>query len=55
MKKKVKIKIFNDEKEFEINIRDQDFVNIVIKNPSTVYKNKKAYTRKIKHKNRGEY
>lgn len=48
---KLKIKFLKDTtKEFEINKRDDQFINIVNKNKSSIHKNKKKYSRKIKHK-----
>ena len=52
MKKKVKIKFLDEEKEFEIKERDKEFINIVNQNKHYIYKNKKLYTRKLKHKNK---
>ena len=51
MKKKVTIKFLDDTpKEFEVKIRDTEYLNIVNKNKSNVIKNKKQYTRKQKHR-----
>lgn len=51
MKKKVIIKFLDDKpKEFEVKIRDTEYLNIVNKNKSNVIKNKKQYTRKQKHR-----
>lgn len=51
MKKKIKISDFNGkEKEFEINVRNEQHFQIQLKNPSRIFKNKKKYSRKIKHK-----
>lgn len=48
---KLKIKFLKDSiKEFEINKRDDEFINIINKNKNSIHKNKKKYTRKIKHK-----
>lgn len=48
---KVKIKFLKEPiKEFEINKRDDEFINIINKNKSSIHKNKKKYNRKIKHK-----
>ena len=51
MKKKVIIKFLDDKpKEFEVKIRDTEYLNIVNKNKSNIIKNKKQYTRKVKHR-----
>lgn len=51
MKRKLKIKFLDDKpKEFEVKVRDTEYLHIVNMNKSDVYKNKKAYTRKQKHK-----
>lgn len=51
MKRKVRIKFLDDKpKEFEVKVRDIEYLHIINTNKSNVYKNKKAYTRKQKHK-----
>lgn len=51
MKKKIKIKFLDDKpKEFEIKIRDNEYLDIVSKNKSNVIKSKKLYSRKRKHR-----
>lgn len=51
MKKKIKISDFSGkEKEFEINVRNEQHFQIQLKNPARIFKNKKKYSRKIKHK-----
>lgn len=51
MKKKVIIKFLDDKpKEFEVKIRDTEYLNIVNKNKSNIIRNKKQYTRKQKHR-----
>lgn len=48
---KVKVKFLREPiKAFEINKRDDEFINIINKNKSSIHKNKKKYNRKIKHK-----
>ena len=53
---KTKIKITNNisknnqTKEIEVNVRNKEHLQIQINNPSKIFKNKKKYTRKIKHK-----
>ena len=55
MRKKVKIKFLKDKPEFIlINVRDKELINIMNRSHSYVYKNKKKYTRKRKHKNKIE-
>ena len=51
MKKKVTIKFLDDNpKEFEVKVRDTEYLNIVNKNKFSITKNKKQYTRKQKHR-----
>jgi len=51
MKRKIKIKFLKELPiEKEVIIRDPEFVHIIEQNPHRIFKNKKAYTRKIKHK-----
>ena len=60
---KIKVKITNnlnlDERKKEVlnivNTRNKDHLNIQINNPSKIFKNKKKYTRKIKHRDRFPY
>lgn len=48
---KVKINFLKEPiKAFEINKRDDELINIINKNKSSIHKNKKKYNRKIKHK-----
>jgi len=51
MKKKFTM-VFPDKtiKSTFIKIRDENFINIISSNPSKVYKNKKKYSRKQKHR-----
>ena len=50
MKQQIKIKQGNKVIVGETNLRDEDHLRACIKYPSQVYKNKKKYTRKEKHK-----
>ena len=60
---KVKVKITNnlslDERKKEVlkivNTRNKDHLAIQINNPSKIFKNKKKYTRKLKHRDRFPY
>ena len=60
---KIKVKITNnlnlDERKKEVlnivNTRNKDHLDIQIHNPSKIFKNKKKYTRKIKHIDRFPY
>ena len=55
---KAKIKITNNisknnkTKEVEVNVRNTQHLQIQLHNPSKIFKNKKKYTRKLKHKER---
>ena len=52
MKRKVRIKFLNDKtKEFQVNVRDKELLEINNLNHSHIYKNRKKYNRKDKHKN----
>lgn len=56
MKHKIKIKDFKGELTIlEKKSEDKDHLASQIKYPKIVYKNKKKYTRKIKHKSGGQY
>lgn len=46
----MKRKITIDGKTKEHKVRNEDFLRAQINNPPKVYRNKKKYTRKIKHK-----
>jgi len=50
MKQQIKIKQGDKVITGETNLRDEDHLRACIKYPSQVYKNKKKYTRKEKHK-----
>lgn len=53
MKRKIRIQFLNDKPdELEINCRDVEFISIISKHKSNVFKNKKKYNRKVKHKNK---
>ena len=60
---KVNVKITNnlslDERKKEVlkivNTRNKDHLDIQINNPSKIFKNKKKYTRKLKHRDRFPY
>lgn len=56
MKRKIKIidKVSGKVIEKEIEIRNQDHFEIQLKNKSHVFKNRKKYTRKLKHKKKGD-
>lgn len=53
---KAKVKITNNisknnqTKEVEVNVRNKQHLQIQLHNPSKIFKNKKKYTRKLKHK-----
>ena len=53
---KAKIKITNnvskskETKEVEVNVRNEQHLQIQLHNPAKIIKNKKKYTRKIKHR-----
>lgn len=51
MKQKMKIKFLNDKTDvLMLNMRDQELVRIMNRMHSYTYRNKRKYTRKIKHK-----
>lgn len=51
MKKKIIIKFLDDKpREFDINIRDPNHINIINTYKSSIIKNKKKYNRKSKYK-----
>lgn len=51
MKKKVTIKWINGEQStLQINSRDVELININKLNHSHIFKNRKTYNRKVKHK-----
>ena len=60
---KVKVRITNnlslDERKKEVlkivNTRNTQHLDIQINNPSKIFKNKKKYTRKLKHRDRFPY
>ena len=53
---KAKVKITNNiskdkqTKEVEVNVRNEQHLQIQLHNPAQIFKNKKKYTRKIKHR-----
>lgn len=53
---KAKVKITNNisknnqTKEVEVTVRNKEHLQIQLHNPTKIFKNKKKYTRKLKHK-----
>ena len=53
---KAKVKITNNiskdkqTKEVEVNVRNEQHLQIQLHNPAKIFKNKKKYTRQIKHR-----
>jgi hypothetical protein len=56
MKQKIKIidKVSGKVLEKEVEIRNQDHFNVQLKNKAHIFKNRKKYTRKLKHKKKDE-
>jgi hypothetical protein len=56
MKQKIKIidKVSGKVLEKEVEIRNQDHFNVQLKNRAHIFKNRKKYTRKLKHKKKDE-
>lgn len=54
MKQKIKIidKVNGKVLEKEVEIRNQDHFNVQLKTKAHVFKNRKKYTRKLKHRNK---
>ena len=60
---KIKVKITNnlnlDERKKEVlkivNTRNKEHLDVQLHNPSKIFKNKKKYTRKLKHRDRFPY
>lgn len=51
MKRKIFIKFLDQKlKEFEIKVRDLNYIDALNRNKSVVFRNKKKYNRKQKHK-----
>ena len=51
MKRKIFVKFLNQKsKELEIKVRDLNYIDALNKNKSIVFRNKKKYNRKQKHK-----
>lgn len=56
MKQKIKIidKVSGKIVEKEVELRNLDHFNVQLRNRAHIYRNKKVYTRKRKHKNENE-
>ena len=56
MKQKIKVidKVSGKTLEKEVEIRNQDHFEVQLKTKSHIFKNRKKYTRKLKHKKKDE-